>query len=110
MSIIRKVALLTGATGFIGSNIAMRLLLDGWKVHVLCRDIDKFNAIYSNENFQAHELDGSTTNVVEHMRSIDPSVVFHLASYFVAENSSDDVEKLINSNTSVPTLGRGFVE
>lgn len=103
MKFIKKVALLTGATGFIGYNIATRLLLEGWKVHVLCRDTTKFHAIYPNENFNAYEIDGSTANVVEHMRSINPYVVFHLASYFVAESSSEDVEKLINSNIKYGT-------
>ena len=103
MKTIPKVALITGATGFIGSNIASKLLLEGWKVHVLCRNIEKFYAAHPSENFNVHMIDGSTTNLIEHMRSVNPDVVFHLASYFIAENSSEDIETLINSNVKFGT-------
>ena len=103
MKPIPKVALVTGATGFIGSNIASKLLLEGWKVHVLCRNIEKFYAAHPSENFNVHMIDGSTTNLIEHMRSVNPDVVFHLASYFIAENSSEDIETLINSNVKYGT-------
>ena len=33
-----KVALVTGATGYIGSRLAKALVGDGWKVHALLRD------------------------------------------------------------------------
>jgi nucleoside-diphosphate-sugar epimerase len=75
-------ALVTGASGFIGSHLVSKLVKEGWAVHVVVRDrqsawrLDNLSAAIT-----AHSLDledkRSVQQVVEQVR---PEAVFHLAA------------------------------
>ena len=41
MSETTRLALVTGATGYIGGNVAQKLLEQGWRVRLLSRSADK---------------------------------------------------------------------
>ena len=88
-------ALLTGATGFIGSHLAARLGKSGWEVHALVRES---KAARVAGRFQEHRYDGSTGSVVQAIGAARPDVVFHLASLFIAEHRTDDLTPLVESN------------
>jgi nucleoside-diphosphate-sugar epimerase len=45
-----------------------------------------------------HEHDGSTKEMISIVADAKPSVVFHLASLFIAQNQSNDIETLVSSN------------
>jgi nucleoside-diphosphate-sugar epimerase len=45
-----------------------------------------------------HVHDGSTVGLVDILRSVQPDIIFHLASVLVAEHSADDVVPLVQSN------------
>ena len=94
----KRVALVTGATGFIGGHLARRLVRDGWEVHILNRpasclpDMPEFNLMTN------HVHDGSTEGMVNCVAKVQPQVVFHLASLFLSQHATKDVESLIQSN------------
>ncbi len=94
-----KKALLTGATGFVGSNIARRLAADGWEVHIIVRKTSGLDRI---EDFSGktviHEHDGSMEKMMTILKRASPDTVFHLASLFLAEHQPKDVDALINNN------------
>jgi len=69
----------TGASGFIGQHLVLHLQKIGWHVGTLKRGM--------SQSAMADLL------VTEH-----PDVVIHLASLFIAEHKSEDVEALITSN------------
>lgn len=94
----RRVALVTGATGFIGSHIARRLVRDGWQVHILTRAGSRLlNALeFSQIINQVH--DGSTEGMVRCVAQSNPDVVFHLASHVQSSHTVKDVDPLIASN------------
>ena len=98
MTTVKRTALLTGATGFVGSNLARRLLENGWQVHILSRagshlpDTSEFSLVIN------HVHDGSTESMVSCVKQAKPDIVFHLASLFLSQHSSEDIEKLIISN------------
>ena len=97
-TIHRRRALVTGATGFVGSHLVRRLVHDGWDTYVIARRTSKsfFQADGPNLKIEVH--DGSSEQVVRMVGEAKPTVVFHLASLFLAEHGPGDVEGLINSN------------
>ncbi|MBA3708652.1 MAG: GDP-mannose 4,6-dehydratase, partial [Planctomycetes bacterium] len=53
-------ALITGATGFIGSRVARRLCDDGWQVHALVRAESRPLSDDLTSRVVAHAHDGTT--------------------------------------------------
>jgi nucleoside-diphosphate-sugar epimerase len=77
-------ALVTGATGFVGSHLVRHLLAEGWAVHVIVRPGSSLGQLTpSLSGMVMHRFDGN----IELMRGIvcesQPDVVFHLASLFL---------------------------
>lgn len=92
------VALITGATGFVGSHLARRLVWEGWQVHLLIRPGSCLLDAPEFVRMTSHVYDGGIESVVRCVDQAKPDVVFHLASLFLSQHSTDDVESLIQSN------------
>lgn len=94
-----KRAIVTGATGFVGSNLCKYLLDIGWEVHIISRS----SSNYSNINevlkkIDIFEYDGDISNLVKYLNKTNADVVFHIASLFIAEHESNQIDELIDSN------------
>lgn len=72
-------AVLTGSTGFLGSHLKKYLSSQKWEIQEITR---------------RDSLDG----MVQKMSTFKPDVVMHLATYFIAEHTQADLEKLIDAN------------
>ena len=68
--------LITGGTGFIGTNLTAQLARDGYDIHVLTRSSSLTNCSKS-ENVTYHDLNSSEVNLL--VRAISPDIIFHLA-------------------------------
>lgn len=96
---MKRKALLTGATGYVGSHLAKRLLQDHWEVHLLAREssnLDRLKGLPSKPILHLH--DGTTEQMLTLFQESRPDVVFHLASRVQVDHQPEDVEALIESN------------
>lgn len=91
-------ALITGATGYIGTKLCQRLLDDGWQVDVLLRETGRPLVKSLASRTTQHTYDGSTQCVQAAVAAARPDIVFHLASLFIAEHRSEQISDLIHSN------------
>ena len=99
-------ALITGATGFVGSHLAEHLASQGWQVTLLVRPTAK-EPRTALQQLPRLVFNGETESLVEYMREQKPGVIFHLASltravHVTAEVVGADVE------IAVTDSGRGI--
>ena len=94
-----KRALVTGATGYIGSHLAKRLVQEHFEVHVIIRPESELSRLKEIEGkLQVHYHDGTTENMLKIVKDSNPSVVFHLAAQVIVQHTHKDIEPLITSN------------
>lgn len=92
-------AVVTGATGYIGSCIVKKLIDLGVTVGIICRKNSNMQLLSNvQENISICVFDGKIENMVTYLKKFRPEVVFHMASFFVAEHNSNDIRELIDSN------------
>jgi nucleoside-diphosphate-sugar epimerase len=96
--------LVTGATGFVGGHLARGLLEQNHEVHIVTRpgtDLSKLGE--ARQRVVSHTHNGSTEDMIALVREARPVAVMHLASLFLGEHKSDDVEGLVQSNVLFST-------
>jgi nucleoside-diphosphate-sugar epimerase len=100
----RHTVLLTGATGFIGSHLAGRLVRGGSAVHLIVKAHSDLLPIRDiADTVTIHEHDGSTEQMHDIVSKVRPTLVFHLASCFLAQHRPADITGLIDSNVLFAT-------
>jgi len=95
----KRRALVTGASGYVGSQLARRLVADGWDVHVLMRPASDLAPLATvRAALTVHRFGGGTPALVGILRDAAPDAVFHLAAAFLAQHRPEDVETLVEAN------------
>jgi len=95
----QRKAIVTGATGYLGSHLARRLVRDGWEVHLIVRPSSSLALLEGvTDRVSIHEHDGSTEGMRSILTTANPVVVFHLASLFKAGHVAQDIVPLVASN------------
>ncbi len=97
-SLEANIALVTGATGFVGSHLVRHLVKEGWDVHIVTRVNSVIPEHLCDVGLSVHVHDGSTESLIAIVKEARPIVVFHLASLFLARHQPKDIESLIRSN------------
>jgi nucleoside-diphosphate-sugar epimerase len=91
---------LTGATGFVGANIARRLLKEGHEVHVSIRKGSgtwRLASIMSQLN--VHTLDITNYGAVCHtMQSVSPESIIHMATYGAYTRTQTNFNNIFETN------------
>jgi dolichol-phosphate mannosyltransferase len=90
--------LVTGAAGFIGANLARRLIVDGHEAHLLVRPGSMTWRLEQALTAQMHEIDlRDSRRVHEVVQAVRPHWVFHCASYG-AYSWQRDAERMRETN------------
>jgi nucleoside-diphosphate-sugar epimerase len=94
-----KRVLVTGATGFVGANLARRLLADGCEVHLLVRaesNLWRLEDIQGDVQLHAVDLQDSEA-LTQTIEAIRADTIFHLAVYG-AYPFQTDVNTILQTN------------
>jgi nucleoside-diphosphate-sugar epimerase len=92
--------LVTGATGFVGSHLARRLVRDGVDVHILCRPTSNFWRLQDVErHLVRHHVDLADLAGLEAVvKAVRPTRIFHLAAATVVAGVAAAPAELIGVN------------
>ncbi|WP_321429463.1 NAD-dependent epimerase/dehydratase family protein [uncultured Methanolobus sp.] len=92
--------LITGATGFVGSNLAHRLIEEGYEVHVLTRrSSDKWRLADMESTIHNHSADLLEAEKLENIvKDIQPDIVFHLATMGIYGGVHSPEKNVIENN------------
>ncbi len=95
----KRIALVTGGTGFTGSHLIKRLVNDGWLVHVVVRTSADLGILSTVINeIKTYRHDGSTAALIKIIAISNPDIVFHLAALVITQHTSEDIAPLLQSN------------
>src|SRR4051794_37471310 len=92
-------ALVTGATGFVGSALVRRLAADGWSVDALVRRPD---AVLP-DGVTARVNPPGVDDLIALVAELAPSHCFHLATAFRGVHTPADIEPMIEANLGFGT-------
>lgn len=93
--------LITGITGYIGSHLAKDCLERGWTVYGLVRPDSKTDLLKQNgilSKVKLHRFSQGVESLRGIIRKVNPDVVCHMATLYIAEHQPDQVAALIDSN------------
>jgi len=94
-----KKALVTGSTGFVGSNLVRKLIKGGWQVSIIVRSSSDLSILEDNqEKVQVFVYDGRIESLENAVAIFKPDMVFHVASLFLSSHTGKQVGSLIQSN------------
>lgn len=96
---MKKKIVITGVTGFVGSNLATYFLQKEFEVWAIVRESSTTKNIEVDNNpINYFAYDNDINKLIGFFKEIQPSCVFHLASNFIAEHTSNQIDSLISSN------------
>lgn len=102
-----KNVLVTGGAGFIGSNVALKLLKKGYNVTVLDNlskqihgeNPERTSPLYLSIRDKVHFIKGSVTSREDWLKALDgQDAVIHLAAETGTGQSMYEIEKYVNTN------------
>lgn len=89
--------MITGATGFIGSRLVIKLLEEGHEIGIITRNSSNLMALRVIKSVRTF-ITETYTGIFQAIFEFKPVIVIHLATYYLNEHTSEDIPKLIQSN------------
>lgn len=92
-------AVVTGATGYIGSRLTQALLSQGRQVHAIVRPSSDLRALHRVKGrLEVHRYDGSDKSLERVYRRLKKATTFHLASQSAPDDETASISSLIKAN------------
>lgn len=92
-------AIITGATGFIGSHVVRHLLQQGWQIAIISRpESDYSNLGKAKSQIAIFEFNGNMDTLIEYVNTVAADVVMHIAASVITNYSPKQITTLIRSN------------
>ncbi len=91
------IALVTGASGFVGRHLVRRLAASGVEVHAVVRSSSTRPAPAVPDD-RVHRLADPSAEIAAVVEQVQPEVVFHLATHFAARHQPAEIIEMMNSN------------
>lgn len=90
---------ITGATGYIGSNLLRYLITQDWEIYIIAQPEFGYSNIEDIKD-QIHivEYDKNVNTLIDFFKRTNPNVVFHLAAAVISNYKPEQVSILIESN------------
>lgn len=89
---------ITGASGFVGSNLTRFFLDQNYEVNIIARNNSDLTHLNQNNNLKIFRYNNDLDNLISFFKETKPICTFHLASNFVAEHNSSQIDGLVASN------------
>jgi len=89
-----KKILVTGATGAIGKRLVNKLVSDGCNVAVLVRNLSKSKIMFEDDVLHIEY----ENNWRDDLKTYNPNIIIHLASYSTSQDDLSNIKQLIESN------------
>jgi len=94
-----KSILITGAAGYIGSNLVKKLLRCHYKVCVVLRkETDACALLDSWRNISVYYDEATIQDFAEFMLQKEVDCVVHLATHYITYHKVDDIDRMLDSN------------
>ena len=93
-------AVVTGATGFVGTALVRRLAADGWAVDALVRT----DGATLPEGVRPQRVPDSVDGMIELVGNLAPTHCFHLATAFRGVHTPADIAPMIDANLGFGTM------
>lgn len=92
--------IITGGSGFVGSNLAKKLVQEGWKVYLIVREQSNLDAIKEiKEEVEIFRYSGKIDELIDYFKKLkEIDIVFHLASLYLNQHTTEKLNNLLNSN------------
>lgn len=101
---MKKIAI-TGANGFIGSNLVNKLVKNDYEVAIICREKSNLESLNNViDKVKIYRVDDDIDKIINSFREFNPECIIHLAAVFKTEHNSQDIYKFIDSNIKYPSI------
>lgn len=98
---INKKIVITGATGFVGSNLTTFFLNKNYEVYLIVRpNSDLSNLDIKNIKLKIFKYENNLNDLIFFFKEVNPECTFHLASQFIADHQPSEIDSLVASNIS----------
>lgn len=99
------IAIITGATGYIGSHVVRHLLSQDWEIGIIAQSEFGYGYIEDiRSRIDVFECDGDVNRLIEYFKSKNADVVMHLAAAVITNYTPEQIPVLIRSNIEFGTL------
>lgn len=96
--------IITGATGYIGSNLARKLFNQNNTIYAITRKNSKLNLLDDiKDKINIIKYNNSINDLIKIFNDIKPDIVYHLAAFYIHEHKLEDINYLIQSNINFGT-------